>query len=1357
MIKILPKRIFRAFLLAALFFIAPLQSSWGQIIGWNAASNGGGFGASPWTPETLNSNLETSGLIRGSSIGTGGSPAGGCWGGSGGWSSTAESDNNSFYFTFKALPGYKVSLNEISSRTRRSNAGPSGSTVWYSVNGGAFVELDDWNTTSTSGTTGTGNTTSLSSITALQNIGAGVVVKFRIIPQGSTGTYYLTGSANSLRIEGTVVPANTATPLITPSTNTLASFGDVIIGNNSSSNSFTFNGTDLTGNVTVTAPTGFQVSGDNTAWSNQIIRNAVSGSINNSTVWVRFSPTTVGPISGDIVLSSSGAVNKKVTVSGVGKPASSISVTPTAITTLSYIVNNGPSASVQLTNFSSTNLTPATGSITIAPVLGSTSNYEVSTDGTTWGTTSLFAYTAADNNINNPTIFVRLKAGLAVGDVALETINLTGGNASKTFTVSGKVLEPSKIITDDEPYGPYCNATSNSFDLDFTPVGAFNGTNFYAQLSNVDGSFPTTATNIVGMATGSPVNVTIPANTPVGTLYRVRVFNQDPLTFSINDNNQNIIINGGPTLSGITQAETVCSGNEAIINLTGLLANSTIKIHYTINGAAPQTVAGIVVGATGNASFPIVLSTSNNGQNLVIDSIERTDVTPSCPAVLTTNNSVTLAVNPAPTLTSATSLAVCGQGAQTTISLVGLLPNSTSNIFYTVGGGNIQIAMAVTASATGEGSFSFAPTLLDNGQNLEVVSITRTDVTPNCTTALLISVPLVVNTRPTAVIDGDQTICLGVTPSNVNITLTGTGPWNLTYTDGTTPVEVTNIQTSPYSFSVTTSETKTYTVTALQDAICTAIASDMNGSATITVNVTPVPTAQVQTFCGAGTVADLVATGTGIQWYLASTGGTALSATTTLVTGDYFATSTIAGCESTRVQTAVTVNVTPVPTTQAQTFCGTGTVADLVATGTGIQWYLASTGGTALSATTTLVTGNYFATSTVAGCESTRVQTAVTVNVTPVPTTQAQTFCGTGTVANLVATGTGIQWYLASTGGTALSATTALVTGNYFATSTVAGCESTRVQTAVTVNVTPVPTTQAQTFCGTGTVANLVATGTGIQWYLASTGGTALSATTALVTGNYFATSTVAGCESTRVQTAVTVNVTPVPTTQAQTFCGAGTVANLVATGTGIKWYLASTGGTALSATTTLVTGNYFATSTVAGCESTRVQTAVTISEVPKPVGSENQTFVAGENISNLEVTGTNLNWYASLALVGQGTTLNVTQLLVDGTTYYVTQTIGTCESEPLAITVSITLGTPNFDAKNLKYYPNPVNNILHISYAENIDTITLFNMIGQQVNSPKTINAKEIELNMSEYRGGTYFIKIVSGATSKTIKIIKN
>jgi hypothetical protein len=168
------------------------------------------------------------------------------------------------------------------------------------------------------------------------------------------------------------------------------------------------------------------------------------------------------------------------------------------------------------------------------------------------------------------------------------------------------------------------------------------------------------------------------------------------------------------------------------------------------------------------------------------------------------------------------------------------------------------------------------------------------------------------------------------------------------------------------------------------------------------------PTASDQAFCSAAspTVASLTATGTSIQWYSASSGGTALSTSTALTTATtYYATQTDGGCESvSRTAVVVTINTNPsVPTgTATQIFCSTSspTVNELSATGTSIQWYEASSGGSALATNTSLVNSTiYYATQTVSGCEST-TRLAVTASVVSSGTWLGNTSTDWNTSAN---------------------------------------------------------------------------------------------------------------------------------------------------------------------------------------------------------------------------------------------------------------------------------------------------------------------------------------------------------------------
>ncbi|WP_455423162.1 Ig-like domain-containing protein, partial [Flavobacterium subsaxonicum] len=106
----------------------------------------------------------------------------------------------------------------------------------------------------------------------------------------------------------------------------------------------------------------------------------------------------------------------------------------------------------------------------------------------------------------------------------------------------------------------------------------------------------------------------------------------------------------------------------------------------------------------------------------------------------------------------------------------------------------------------------------------------------------------------------------------------------------------------------------------------------------------------------------------------------------------------------------------------------------------------------------------------------------------------------------------------------------------------------------------------------------------------------------------YYASLTVGTCESS-VRLAITVTVgnaaTPTTTDATQDFClaDASTVADLQVNETGVTFYTAATGGTAISPTTALVNGTtYYASLTVGTCESaTRLAITITVGNASTP------------------------------------------------------------------------------------------------------------------------------------------------------------
>ena len=82
-------------------------------------------------------------------------------------------------------------------------------------------------------------------------------------------------------------------------------------------------------------------------------------------------------------------------------------------------------------------------------------------------------------------------------------------------------------------------------------------------------------------------------------------------------------------------------------------------------------------------------------------------------------------------------------------------------------------------------------------------------------------------------------------------------------------------------------------------------------------------------------------------------------------------------------------------------------------------------------------------------------------------------------------------------------------------------------------------------------------------------------------------------------------------------------------------------------------------------------------------------------------------------------------------------------------------LSSPEFGTNTFTMYPNPVKDILNVSYTNTITNVTVFNLLGQQVLT-KSINANNGQLDMSNLATGSYLVKVMSNNQVKTIKVIK-
>ncbi len=152
------------------------------------------------------------------------------------------------------------------------------------------------------------------------------------------------------------------------------------------------------------------------------------------------------------------------------------------------------------------------------------------------------------------------------------------------------------------------------------------------------------------------------------------------------------------------------------------------------------------------------------------------------------------------------------------------------------------------------------------------------------------------------------------------------------------------------------------------------------------------------------------------------------------------------------------------------------------------------------------------------------------------------------------------------------------------------------------------------------------------------------------------------------------VNPTPTGATS-QVFCKTdnSTIADLVASGGTIVWYDTPSGSGLYGGTEPLVNGNIYYADDVSGgsCSTSRLAVSVTIyGDFPTNVDvAVTKCAIDNPTIGNLSATGQNLAWYD--AQTG-GNLLPLTQLLVNGQTYWVQQTENGCTSDRFPTTVSL-------------------------------------------------------------------------------------
>jgi Secretion system C-terminal sorting domain len=112
-------------------------------------------------------------------------------------------------------------------------------------------------------------------------------------------------------------------------------------------------------------------------------------------------------------------------------------------------------------------------------------------------------------------------------------------------------------------------------------------------------------------------------------------------------------------------------------------------------------------------------------------------------------------------------------------------------------------------------------------------------------------------------------------------------------------------------------------------------------------------------------------------------------------------------------------------------------------------------------------------------------------------------------------------------------------------------------------------------------------------------------------------------------------------------------------------------------------------------------------------------------------------------------------------TTYFwsidITNCFGTTVGPVWSFTTDSTLGIEeNILNNTFSIYPNPTSNVLNIKSSQDIDNVTIYNLLGQNVASFTKNEITDSSIDMSELSKGLYLVKITSGDKTQTLRVTK-
>lgn len=947
------------------------------------------------------------------------------------------------------------------------------------------------------------------------------------------------------------------------------------------------------------------------------------------------------------------------------------------------------------------------------------------------------------------------------------------------------------------------SATFN-YQVDAGVSSSYSWTGSIAPSGSVNISLPQVS-NLTNGAHVYSVNVTAPNG---GT----------DANLSNNNNTQNFSITNSFTLSAAASPTTVCAGSSTTLTATGGAAGYTwtpggitgtavvvspmATTIYTLTGgtgtctntrtltvAVSSSLAVSATNATICAGSPATLTASGattytwntgaTGANLV--------VSPAATSVYTVNGNTgtcagaqtaTVTVNSTPTVSVNSSTICTGNAATLTASgaatyswntgatTAGISVSPASTTVYTVTGANgtctnaktttvvvnttptvavnsASICSGNTATLTASGAATYS---WNTGATAAVINVnpssttmyTVTGTSNGCTNIKTSTVT--VSPNPTVTVNS-STVCAG---SGATLTATGASSylWNTGATSGV--------------ITVTPASTTVYSVTGTSGGCTNAKTS------TVTVNLPPVITSANNSPVCSGTSINLVASssaGTTYSWngpngFSSSVQNPSISNATSANAGTYTVTATGGNGCTNKSNSTVLVNTTPTVSVNSFTICPGGSAT---LTASGASTYSWNTGATSNPIVVSpAVTTVYTTTGTTSGCSSSKtstvtIGTALSVNVSP----SAQTICS-GNSTTISASGASTYtWSTGFVGSSIVVTPTANATYNVVGASgscTGSNVASVNISAAASLNMNSI-----NVLCNgmTNGSATVTPSGGASPYTYSYSNGATTQAATGLAAGNYTATVTTSlGCVSSTAFIITQPAALVLNTTIINSTCGnCNGAATYTATGgTGAYSYSFMPGGTS----TNLCAGNYTAIITDGnGCSaSAPVVVGGSSPMSSSAVSSSASCGTCADGSASVTVSGGSGPYTYTWAPAG-GNNATATALLPG--CYTVTISDQTACSSTATTCVGFLTGLVSNQIYAAVYiYPNPTNGNITLEFSNPAQRmIEVIDVTGRLIVLEKT-STQSLQLDLSLFSSGVYYINIKDGSGVKQAKVIK-